>query len=225
MTDVKMIRHLALFLILMIVGGSRGAASPDDVIAKYDLLDEAIENEIDGIDFSDMDGVADYAICGVPTVEAEYLTEFVRRFNPSFDSKIAENYIELSKIYGLRGDIALCQAILETGWFRFDRGTVVTPEQHNYCGLGVTMRGRRGASFDTVRDGVAAHLQHLYAYVSERPLPDGELLVDPRFKSVRRASAVNWSDLSNRWAMNDEYGRKVLKIFEALIEYKLSRLQ
>lgn len=200
-------------------------AAADDVVIEYDFLDEAIENEIAGIDFSDMDGVSDFAICGRSVVGSDVMTDFVRRFNRDFDSEIAERYIELGDIYGLRGDIAFCQAILETGWFRFDRGTAVTSAQHNYCGLGVVRKGLHGAAFETVRDGVAAHLQHLYAYATTDALPDGEPHVDPRFKAVKRGCAVQWSDLNNRWAMNDLYGSKILKIYSDLLQYKLSRPQ
>lgn len=220
-----MIRQIVTVIVLMAAWNTVSAASQHDVIAEYDFLDEAIESEIDGIDFSDLSGLCDYAIRGESTIEPEHLTAFVKRFNPSFDNEIAERYVEVGKIYGIRGDIAFCQAILETGWFRFDRGTAVRQAQHNYCGLGVVREGLRGASFRTVRDGVTAHLQHLYAYVCSHPLPKGEHMVDPRFKAVRRGSAVNWSDLSNRWAMNDSYGSKILKIYAELTEYKLSRLQ
>lgn len=220
-----MIRQIVTAILLIICSEAVSAAALDDVIAEYDFLDEAIESEIDDIDFTDLSGVCDFAICGEATVEAEHLTAFVRRFNPSFDSEIAERYVEIGKIYGLRGDIAFCQAILETGWFRFDRGTAVISGQHNYCGLGVIGNGQRGASFKTVRDGVAAHMQHLYAYATRHPLPKGEHMVDPRFRAVRRGSAVKWSDLNNRWAMNGSYGSKILKIYADLIEYKLSRLQ
>lgn len=197
----------------------------EDVVLEYDLLDDAIENEIAGIDFSDMNGIDDYAICGRSTVDPEVLTAFVRQFNSDFDSEIAERYVELGEIYGIRGDIAFCQAILETGWFRFDRGTAVCADQHNYCGLGVVKKGLRGAAFPSVRAGVTAHLQHLYAYATTTALPEGETLVDPRFKAVSRGTARQWSDLNNRWAMNDTYGSKILKIYSGLLEYKLSRSQ
>lgn len=219
---VRLIVYIVISIVLL--PACPAMALPSDEIVEYASLDEAIESELEGIDFSDLSGVSDYAICGVPSVDAECLAAFVRRFNPDFDSEIADRYVELGHIYGLRGDIAFCQAILESGWFRFDRGTAVRADQHNYCGLGVTRKGRRGASFASVRDGVAAHLQHLYAYASHKSLPKGERLLDPRFNAVRRASAVHWSDLNNRWAMNDAYGSKILKIYADLIEYKLSRL-
>lgn len=188
-------------------------------ILVYDSLDEAIESEIEGIDFSDLSGLNDFTISGEAALCADELTAFVRCHNPSFDHAISVAYIEVGKRYGLRGDIAFCQAILETGWFRFEGGTAVKSEQHNYCGLGVVKRGVKGAKFATVTEGVTAHIQHLYAYTSCDGLPDGEAMVDPRFSAVKRGVATTWSDLNNRWAMNNVYGSKILKIFSDMIDF------
>ena len=86
------------FLSILLMSCGVGALA-DDVVVEYDFLDEAIENEIAGIDFSDMDGVDDFAICGRSTVEPAVMADFVRRFNRGFDSEIAERYIELGEIY------------------------------------------------------------------------------------------------------------------------------
>lgn len=153
-------------------------------------------------------------IMGDSCLDADALTAFVARNNPSFNPEIARAFIEVGRRYGIRGDIALCQAILETGWFRFGGGTAVTPDQHNYCGLGVTRGGLRGATFADIAEGVTAMMQHLYAYSSREALPDGETLVDPRFGLVTRGCATTWEGLSNRWAMNPDYGRRILSIYE-----------
>ncbi len=187
-------------------------------IPVYDSLDEAIESELEGIDFSDMEGVDDFLICSRSKVDAETLTAFVRRHNKNFEQEIAESYLEIGRRYGIRGDIAFCQAILETGWFRFDRGTKVTASNHNYCGLGVVKLGVKGATFDSIEDGVTAHIQHLYAYASTDRLPEGETLIDPRFDAVKRGVARDWSDLNNRWAMNSVYGSMILKIYSDLLK-------
>ena len=191
------------------------SAQTDDIVS-YSSLDEAIEAEIEGIDFSDMSDVDEFAIRGRSLIAPDVMTAFVRRYNADFDHEIAEEYINVGRKYGIRGDIAFCQAILETGWFRFDRGTAVEPTQHNYCGLGVVRNGLRGACFISIHEGVTAHIQHLYAYAGRDPLPDGEILVDPRFSAVKRGVATEWSDLNNRWAMNPLYGSKILKIYSDL---------
>lgn len=185
----------------------------------YGSLDEAIETEIAGIDFSDLSGLKNCPIFGRATVDAKDMISYVRRFNPDFDSKIADCYIKIGEKYGICGDIAFCQAILETGWFRFEGGTAVSHDRHNYCGLGVVRRGVKGVAFRTVEDGVTAHIQHLFAYATKDNLPKGEKLVDPRFNSVRRGVANTWFDLNNRWAMSHNYGAKIIKIFSDLVAF------
>lgn len=156
-------------------------------------------------------------ILGPLLVDAATMHAFVLPHNPDFPFEIAEAYFRLGELYGIRADVAFCQAILETGWFRFEGGTAVTPDQHNYCGLGVLERGMRGHSFPTVDDGVRAQLQHLYAYATRDPLPQGEEIVDPRFKLVSCGCATNWHDLANRWAQNPIYGHQILGIYERML--------
>lgn len=156
-------------------------------------------------------------ILGPLLVDAATMHAFVLPHNPDFPFEIAEAYFRLGELYGIRADVAFCQAILETGWFRFEGGTAVTPDQHNYCGLGVLERGMKGHSFPTIDDGVRAQLQHLYAYATRDPLPQGEEIVDPRFKLVSRGCATNWHDLANRWAQNPIYGHQILGIYERML--------
>lgn len=156
-------------------------------------------------------------ILGPTEVSADRMWAFVAAVNPDFRPDIARAFYEIGRRYGIRGDVALCQAVIETGWFRFTGGTAVTPDQHNYCGLGVTKLGMKGHAFDSVEDGVTAHMQHLYAYATRRPLPKGEKVIDPRFSLVKRGIATSWTDLNRRWAANDRYGESILALFERLL--------
>ncbi len=157
-------------------------------------------------------------IMGEAVADLQRMTDFVRRRNPDFDPAIAEAFLTVGARYGIRGDIALCQSILETGWFRFGGGTAVRPEQHNYCGLGVTRLGVTGASFESIEDGVTAQIQHLYAYACRRPLPEGERLLDPRFRMVERGIAPTWEGLNRRWAANDHYSQRILSLYEQMMK-------
>lgn len=159
-------------------------------------------------------------IIGRPVLTASQLYEYVKAFNPNFEDlyEIAENYISVGKKYGVRGDIAFCQAVLETGWFKFGNGTAVTPDQHNYCGMGVVRKGLPGNSFATIKDGVTAHIQHLYAYASTENLPKGEQIIDPRFKYVSRGSATTWKNLGEgKWCGDKKYGEKILSIYNKVV--------
>lgn len=157
-------------------------------------------------------------ICGPSTVKAEALAQFVAKRNPGFDPRIAEAFVTVGSRYGIRGDVALCQAILETGWFRFDGGTAVRPEQNNFCGLGVTKLGIHGCAFASIEEGVEAMMQHLWAYASTAPLPEGAPTLDPRFSLVTRGCAPTWEQLSGRWAINPDYGTLILRLYERLLD-------
>lgn len=158
-------------------------------------------------------------ICGRHQVDAPVLYNFVAARNPDFDPEVAEAFIEVGELYGIRGDIALCQAIIETGWFRFE-GSAMEPGDHNYCGLGVHRNGARGCEFPTVQEGVTAMIQHLFAYACKDELPEGEYLLDPRFSYVDRGSAKTWESLSGRWARNPRYGKQIMKMYKALLDHK-----
>lgn len=156
------------------------------------------------------------------------LTEPEREFIP-YPSNIVSLYLEIGAKYNIRGDLALAQAIKETGYFQF--GGSVQYFQNNYCGLGATgtpllgneplngvsrqkafyLSGMHGLSFTTPAYGVEAHIQHLYAYACNQDLPSDVELLDPRFKYVRRGTAPRWIDLNGRWAVpGDGYGESII---------------
>ena len=70
---------------------------------------------------------------------------------------LGELFLEEGALEGIRGDIAFCQSIKETGWFRYG-GQV-----NNFAGIGATNNSPvgKGAWFKTARDGVRAQIQHL----------------------------------------------------------------
>ncbi|MEW9674062.1 glucosaminidase domain-containing protein [Ammoniphilus sp. 3BR4] len=123
------------------------------------------------------------------------MIDFVQAVNPHFNTMITYYFLEISAKYGVRGDIAFCQSIHETNWFLF--GGDVKPEQNNFAGIGAT-GGVPGHSFSTMEEGITAQMQHLFAYATANPLPQGEKQADPRFHLVTRGSAPNWEDLSGK---------------------------
>lgn len=172
--------------------------------------------------------IAKTPILGQPVVSADAMAAYVRTVNPSFNAEIARQFRLVGSRLGIRGDIALCQSIHETNWFRF--GGDVRPEQNNFAGIGATGGGNAGASFATIAEGVTAQIQHLYAYASTAPLPAGEKVVDPRFSLVARGSAPAWEDLAGKWAVpgydrtkyaslqaaleaGDTYGQKIMRLY------------
>jgi len=154
--------------------------------------------------------------------------KYSRAFIPFPD--LIDLYLKIGSEYNIRGDIAFCQAVKETGYFQFTG--LVQPHQNNYCGLWATgepltgnenfyngvdptkvffLPGYHGLTFATPEIGVEAHIQHLYAYATTAPLPPGKELVDPRFKYVPRGVAPTWTSLNGKWAVPGiGYGESIL---------------
>lgn len=158
--------------------------------------------------------------------------------NPEFDIEIAKAFFKLAPRYQIDPLMAIAQSILETGWFKYS-GSAVTPDQHNYCGLGVVSNGIKGAAFDTIEAGVIAQLQHLFAYGCKELLPEGETILDPRFSLVTRGVALYWQQLAGRWACpgydtvkyatpaeamaaENTYGQKILRIYNQLMAVSIT---
>ena len=132
--------------------------------------------------------------------------------------EIVDLYWEEAEREGIRPDMALSQALLETGYFNF--GGAVEPWQHNFCGLGTVGNGVQGAAFKTTREGVRAHIQHLLAYTSH-DLPKTKL-IDPRYEKARnlrlqKGLITKWSGLNWTWAMGGEYAEKVINTHQLML--------
>lgn len=169
-------------------------------------------------------------IMGEAKMGREQLLTIMQKNNPEAPQELVDLYLEIGGQYGIKGDIAFCQAAKETGWWKF--GGLVQPYQNNYCGLGATgaaatgeedllganptkvryEAGVHGAIFASPVIGVEAHIQHLYAYACKNPLP-GKDLVDPRFVKPTRGIAPLWIDLGGRWAFPG-YDRNKYENFE-----------
>lgn len=162
-----------------------------------------------------------FAILGKAEATQEQMAAFIERRNPKAKlacsiRDIVRFYYEEAEAEGICADIALCQALKETGFFAY--GGDVLPEQNNYCGLGATGNKVRGASFATPRLGVRAHIQHLLAYATtERPKA---ALVDPRYELVRLnrpdvyGNVRQWTGLNGIWAVpGTSYGQDILLLW------------
>ena len=142
-------------------------------------------------------------IVEIPSISEELIVKVIKGIKKqysNFDTNIAKAFFNIGPVYGIYPLYAISQSILETGWFKF-QGSSVSPEQHNYCGLGATGGGVAGASFDTIEQGVEAQYQHLYAYGCTKALPKGVTLYDPRYNLVSRGAALTWEELTGKWAV------------------------
>lgn len=163
------------------------------------------------------------SILGTSVATEEQMLAYARSVNPYFPAELPALYVKIGNTYGIRGDIAFCQMLKETGYHRF--GGIVKANQHNYAGIGAVGNSKtnRGNYFQTPEQGVRAHIQHLYAYASKDKLPANEKLVDPRFKYVARGIAPNWQDLNGRWAVPGKgYGEEILAMYSRILSMPVS---
>ena len=174
-------------------------------------------------------------IIGKSIATKDQIVNFIKKVNPKFNEEIAAAFLEIGEKYGVRGDIAICQSIHETNWFRF--GGDVKSDQNNFAGIGAT-GGVPGNYFEGIKEGVEAQIQHLYGYATNKPLPARAKCYDPRFsvleKEGLRGSATKWLQLGGKWAWpgydkkkydciedammkSETYGDRIIGLYEELI--------
>lgn len=178
----------------------------------------------------DQEGLISYtAIMGKETATVEQMEHYLRKKNPNVPQSVIDMlplYLIEGEAEGIRGDIAFAQSCLETGNFIFE-GSAVTLDQNNFCGMGVTSKGKKGCSFDTPLLGIRAQIQHLKAYASKEELVNE--CVDSRFRYVTRGCAVYVEWLGQKenpdgkgWATGKGYGNKILSILGNILETTVS---
>ena len=164
---------------------------------------------------------SDVPIMGEPVATQEQMVNYINKRNPA--PKLNCTVKQLVHLYyveagreGIRPDIAICQAIKETGVWAY--GGDVVPEQNNYCGLGTTGGGVKGEFFATPQLGVRAHIQHLLSYASKR-MPRVEV-VDPRYELIKKfrpqifGKLTKWTELNGVWAVpGNHYGEDILNLW------------
>lgn len=155
-------------------------------------------------------------IIGESVATVEQLNAYLLAQNPQ-----AAPYLHLADIFiaegqkeGVRGDIAFCQSLKETGYFKF--GGDVIPKQHNYAGIGTTGGGVKGAYFESDTIGIRAQIQHLKAYATADSLC--QPCVDPRYHLVSpKGKAPTVEQLSGKWAVPGYDSKKYTSLGAARI--------
>lgn len=133
--------------------------------------------------------------------------------------QFAQIVYEEAKAEGVRAEVVFAQCMLETGFLKY--GGDVLPNQYNFAGIGAT-GAVHGASFENVRVGVRAHVQHLKAYASLDGLT--QQCVDPRFNLVARGCAqyVEWLGMKENpkgygWASAKNYGPNIVSMMNSIL--------
>ena len=122
--------------------------------------------------------------------------------------------------YNIKAELVWAQICKETGYLQF--GGDVKPEQCNFAGIGATGGGVAGNSFDDVKEGVTAQVQHLKLYASKsKKWEDGVTIVDPRYSDKIRGKAmlVEWLAIPQNpngtgWAAADNYGTQLITMMD-----------
>ena len=119
---------------------------------------------------------------------------------------------------GVRPEVAVVQAMVETGWGRFSGVVSVTAK--NPCGLKVQAGGSNTdpaahAVFPTWAVGVLAHLDHLALYAGAPSYPRLDT-PDPRHVSSLRGTAKTVEALGGRWAPATSYGTRIATLLKEI---------
>lgn len=218
---------LAAISILLTVNS---AAAEDNSEAEKVKLDKKMLREVELIEASPRntpltilrERPEDVTIFGKPVATREQMVNFIKKRNPAPKincsvEELVDFYYEEAGREGIRPDIAICQSIKETGTWNY--GGDVVPEQNNYCGLGTTGGGVKGAYFETPRLGVRAQIQHLLAYTSTTP--PRLVIVDPRYELIEKfrpqifGKIKTWTGLNGVWAVpGKRYGHDILNLWQ-----------
>ncbi len=140
--------------------------------------------------------------------------------------ELVDLYWEEAGRENIRPDIALAQSLVETGSYSY--GGDVQHKQNNFCGLGTTGSGVKGATFKTPQLGVRAHVQHLLAYTQKkRPSTS---IVDPRYElahklRMERGVVDTWYGLNGTWAMGSLYCEKIMAMYQKMLAQPLKEQQ
>lgn len=168
-------------------------------------------------------GYQEIGIFGEAVATKAQAVALLKQNNP--DLKLTCSPEEIVDLYwqeagreGVRQDLAFAQALVETGFFRF--GGDVKPEQNNFCGLGTTGGGVKGAHFKTPEIGVRAHIQHLLAYTAQKH--PSTKIVDPRYDlahaiRLERGLCDTWYKLNGTWAMSPNYSEKIMGVWQRML--------
>ena len=161
-------------------------------------------------------------------------------------TQMAQLFIDEGNLAGVRGDIAFCQAVLETGWFAYpgspNQATVpvppagsstwpgyVLPRDHNYAGLGAFPGSTVYMRMPTPQLGVRAQIQHLRNFADPGATAANlgvPFVARPGYTAAdfdqfpEKGQAPRWVDLDGRWAVpGTTYGQTILEIYNSMRAY------
>ena len=168
----------------------------------------------------------DVSILGPSLLTAEELSAFITARSPSVwplpvtRLELSHMYIDEAAAEGVRGDLLMIQAVMETGWFRFESG-LSEAKDYNFAGINACDSCRSASSFESVRMGVRAHVELVKAYADET-LTSKNTALPYAYKVENipvRGCCVMFSELGGYWASAHNYYKRVLWTWATALEF------
>jgi hypothetical protein len=119
-------------------------------------------------------------------------------------------YFSEAEAEGVRGDLAIVQAVYETGWFASG-----DTAQNNFAGIGHYDHATSGDAFPDVATGVRAHVELLKKYASGNDVQ----LVQPDVAPDATARASTWEELSGTWATSSDYWAALSRVYDTILRH------
>jgi len=152
---------------------------------------------------------------------------FVQARNSRIDRRFdgaATEYMRYGESLKIRWDYAFFQMLVETANLSFVGD--VKPSQYNFAGLGATGGGEPGERFNSLADGVKAHLQHVLMYsgahiddpVAERTRKVQEWGILTKWQHGIRGP-MTYAHLTRQWSPKDRgYARDIAAVADAFYD-------
>jgi hypothetical protein len=117
-------------------------------------------------------------------------------------------YPQEAEAENVRGDLAIAQAIHETGWF-----TSSDTARNNFAGIRHFDHVSSGNAFPDVATGVRAHVQLLKKYAAGNDPP----LAHPDVAPTATAQATTWEQLAGTWATSPDYWTELSGLYDTML--------
>jgi hypothetical protein len=119
-------------------------------------------------------------------------------------------YLSEGDLEGVRGDLALAQAIVETGYFT-NRDT----SRNNFAGIGHFDDTAAGLRFPDPVAGVRAHIQLLHKYAAGNAV----VLARPDVAPSAGARSETWGGLAGTWATSTTYWASLSGVYASMLDH------
>ncbi|GHU02575.1 hypothetical protein FACS1894147_04730 [Spirochaetia bacterium] len=159
------------------------------------------------------------------TLSKEQLETFLLVHNPAladrmtYVSALVTAYINYANRDGVNYEIAFAQMCYHTRYLSFER----IPElswAFNYAEIMFPGSRTQMYPFNSIEEGVMAHIQHLKGYATSTP--PMSVIVDPRYSLIRQTHGLGVSPtlagLEGRWSLDKGYARIIQNILTDLYE-------